>query len=660
MTARNFCWCWGVLVALGGCSGASAPDSPDRQGRVALYKVRTDPEPTVVPPAPPDPPPDAAASPPPAGAADGAGAGFGGWSSDRAVAAKPPTSAATSVGSAPRDRAADDTGGPPPAGEALAVSADPASAVERYPALHFPPKARVAVPFVVTFRLTEQAEVETVAASTVGARGSRDAVAVDDDALGAAGAMRLAFGGVEGPWPLRAVLSLEDLVPAGADPTPERGVLLPVSGDSPSARWEVVAPALPADRLGRVEVALFHENRFLGRVFRDVRIGDGSTREPGPPLAIGLGMGGSSFDVHLVVKSRIEDGQTIVGFSATTARTTFQSERPDTDRAGRASWLAEQYLALRGAGRALDAAPVEGVDPQALLRGMGLRLWDTWVPRPIQSAICEGVAARYPAPPVVEVYTDDPAFPWELVIVSCPAADGQVVEHGPLALVAQVARWQQDRDAERVALPVLDIPLRGAAVLAPRYEGDRALPGQDRDLAAVGRVVPGPAVARLYREVQDLLRSGPLGILHFAGHGTTTTGPTPSYGIALEDRSIDPVTWSGLVRRKDPGPLVFFNACEVGGVDSESGVVEGWAPELVRAGAGGYIAPLWSVSDTGASTFAETFYARVGASLEAGRPALVLDALTSARKGLAAEEDPTALAYVYYGSPAARISRVTP
>lgn len=324
---------------------------------------------------------------------------------------------------------------PPPEVEPAAIP------VERFPALHVPPRPEVGRSFPVSFRLTMAAEVETIAASEVGARGRRGAVAVEDERLAPSGALGLDLPGAGGPWELRAVLGLEDLALTGADPTAERRMVVPVDGDSDSVRWEVVAPALPSDRLARVEVSLFMGSRYLGRVFRDIRIGAGSAGEERRPRAFELHEAGGEFHVHLEVKTRIEDGEPVVSLRATTSRATYSApDRVDSDRERRERWLAEQYLRLGTAGRALDAGPAAGEDAPALLRGMGHRLWDTYVPRAIQEALCEGFTLAKPERPVVEIYTDDPAFPWELVMVSCPRAGGSVEELGPLAVVARVAR----------------------------------------------------------------------------------------------------------------------------------------------------------------------------------------------------------------------------
>lgn len=206
-------------------------------------------------------------------------------------------------------------------------------------------------------------------------------------------------------------------------------------------------------------------------------------------------------------------------------------------------------------------------------------------------------------------------------------------------------------------LPPGEVVVGSAAVIAPRHGGAAALPGQGRDIEAVRRVVPLPTLAQRFEEVRTLLEGPSVGLLHFAGHGQTVPGSPAVHSIALEDGNLDATTWSGLVRDRSGGALVFFNACEVGEVESGSGVVEGWAPEVLRAGAAGYIAPMWAVSDQGAAAFAEVFYGRVGEGVDGNRGASVLDALTTARQAWVSTGDPAALAYVYYGSPSARLVR---
>lgn len=531
------------------------------------------------------------------------------------------------------------------------ASPDPPS---RFPALHLPSKVEPQAPFTLTFRLTELPEVDTVAASEVSARGSRAAVAVEDEVRGTDGGMTLRVDPDGGPWTLRAVLTLEDLALAGGEAS--RTLVVPVSGDSEALRWSLVAPAAPPDRLGRAEVALFSGSTYLGRVFRDVRIGGGGDGAPRAATSVALGGPAGGADVHITVKTRMEGGQPVVGMFANTARyARVAPERVDDGRAQRVAWLATELarLGTLGRGVGMDGPPPE--EAAEVLRGLGRRLWSSYVPSQIREAVCEGLDASAPRLPVIQVYTDDPSFPWELVLVSCPGADGIEVERGPLAALARVARWQQDRDVDKVELPPEEFVVSSAAVIAPVYGGAATLPAQARDVDAVRRLGQSTAVLGTSVELRRTLADPP-GLVHFAGHGVALPGPPPVYEIALQDRELDPIGWSGMTTPRSRGrTLVFFNACQVGAVESTTGVVEGWAPEVIRAGAGAYIAPLWSVPDADAGAFAEAFYAGLHAGGQDRAGTLVIDALADARAAWAGSGRVAALAYVYYGSPTARV-----
>jgi hypothetical protein len=92
-------------------------------------------------------------------------------------------------------------------------------------------------------------------------------------------------------------------------------------------------------------------------------------------------------------------------------------------------------------------------------------------------------------------------------------------------------------------------------------------------------------------------------------------------------------------------PLVFLNACRVGG--------SGWAAKLVgQARCGAFIAPQWAVDDRLAATFARAIYEALEQGITIGETA---QAARERLRGLA-PSDPTWLAYSVYAHPNARIA----
>jgi CHAT domain-containing protein len=106
-------------------------------------------------------------------------------------------------------------------------------------------------------------------------------------------------------------------------------------------------------------------------------------------------------------------------------------------------------------------------------------------------------------------------------------------------------------------------------------------------------------------------------------------------------------------RGADPSGLVFVNACQTGrageGISGVSGFADAFLRPTTEGGAAVFVGALWSVGDTLARTFADTFYAR----LLAGER--LVDAVKAARRTCQDESDFTWLAYTVYGNPFARV-----
>jgi formylglycine-generating enzyme required for sulfatase activity len=94
-------------------------------------------------------------------------------------------------------------------------------------------------------------------------------------------------------------------------------------------------------------------------------------------------------------------------------------------------------------------------------------------------------------------------------------------------------------------------------------------------------------------------------------------------------------------------PLVFLNACQTGRGGLSLTDVGGWAAGLLRAGAGAFVGPLWSIRDSRALAFARVFYREVLAGETVG------EAAHQAREELRKQfpGDPSRLGYVLYAQP---------
>ena len=103
---------------------------------------------------------------------------------------------------------------------------------------------------------------------------------------------------------------------------------------------------------------------------------------------------------------------------------------------------------------------------------------------------------------------------------------------------------------------------------------------------------------------------------------------------------------------KNRHPLVFFNACDVGGSGLNFGVIGGFAEALMEDEFGGFVAPLWAVYDVDASTAILEFLEHVLLAKEEQRQTFA-STLQKIRCEFG-EQSPTFLSYTYYGDVMAR------
>ena len=162
---------------------------------------------------------------------------------------------------------------------------------------------------------------------------------------------------------------------------------------------------------------------------------------------------------------------------------------------------------------------------------------------------------------------------------------------------------------------------------------------------------------------QLLRRRGGFDLLHFSGHGLADQGNIGEAKIVLAGRTVGGALVSDyltsttvaenarLGNRSGAGPLVVLNACQVGRSGEELSSLGGFARAFLEAGASAFVSCLWSVNQTPARIFVETFYGRL---LDGDTVAM---AALTAREAARASGDATWLAYVIYARPDAVLVR---
>ncbi len=289
-------------------------------------------------------------------------------------------------------------------------------------------------------------------------------------------------------------------------------------------------------------------------------------------------------------------------------------------------------------------------DAERQIKRLGQNLWREIFPQELKDYYASERASWRER--TFLVLSDEPHIPWELV---WPYEAGRWSDDGPWCQTMFLTRWlRRDDRGNGNAGPPGRLCLQKLAYLVP---GDSGLAAAQKEgswlkslVARNGFQDASPSVPTR-KAVLDLLESGQYDWLHVAAHGNFAVSPDADSALWLEGTS--PLTPQAIVGEAEGyilahRPSFFFNACSVGRQDWSLTHVGGWANRLISAGAGLFLAPLWSVSDGPALSFAQSFYK----GITGGQT--VAQAVWTARQAAREEGDPTWLAYTVYAHPNAQ------
>lgn len=517
-----------------------------------------------------------------------------------------------------------------------------ASAVEleRYPRMVMPGEVVKAKPISVFVGLRETP-------------GDSAQAVVLEDAQGESGSAGLTLqlpelAAGEKAWPLDVILSAPDFTIDGDDLAT---IQLPQTGPSTMARFRLTLDEVPASGETQVGAYLFHDGVFVGHIGRTVRAAAAPSPEPSPTTetvasAAGVREAGDSHELHLLA---LDDTQALVVVNQP-GKTMAHAVVP-FDRTVLPAFLGPKLAAIRR--RGLERV---GPDPVGMnmVQGLGAKVWEL-VPAPLRTHLL--AIHGDPEVEALRIYTNVPAFPWELV--RPVTEDGTALE--ALGSRFRFGRWHLRVGMAGRPVPPTRIDYRELVAMVPEYEGVAALPAVERELAALSNVAGFRRVPGRSSSMAAVVANPPNGVLHFAGHGdaTQTEGASTRFALRLEDGPFDSTAFVGLdgKRLRERQTLIFFNACELGQADTTANIVEGWAPVMLDAGASGYIGALWPVGDDEAAAFAEAFYDEVERSIARFGQAEVTEILRCLRDRGAERTDPTWQAYVFYGDPSTVLER---
>jgi hypothetical protein len=253
--------------------------------------------------------------------------------------------------------------------------------------------------------------------------------------------------------------------------------------------------------------------------------------------------------------------------------------------------------------------------------------------------------------PSLFLLSEEPHVPWELALMPTrldPALPGF------LGAQACMGRWALGKQR-----PKLPPPQHADAASIAVIAGEYNQPGWNRLLDAEQEAVDIAAeygavsvnAARL--DVLRCLNGAPeAGVLHFAVHGIYDPNSVAS-GIALVDgHFLDEFE----VRGSDlsHGPFVFLNACQVGSGQAILGDYGGMSHAFLYAGAGGVVAPLWSIKDNLARQVALRFYTQ---AFDGTAPAEVMRRERATFVESLDTEWANSMAYIWYGHPSFTLKR---
>ena len=366
-------------------------------------------------------------------------------------------------------------------------------------------------------------------------------------------------------------------------------------------------------------------------------------------------------DLDLRVSVQLEAGQTVLSYALHSSNGVAPFHFQPAGRVA-IHGSPEQYqerlmlgiekLAQR---RDVDNQPLTQQQAAIKLQGIGRNLYAELFPSELRAAYRRFRGSVRS----LQITSDEPWIPWELVKPYDSSDPDQVIDDDYLCMKFELTRWIAGGrgGAGQVQLQAL------ACIAVKQSAGHQPLPFVDRErdyLAQFAQSQSGlqnlsPVEATL--EVLEALldASEPISLWHIATHGNWEAKDANQSIVVLADgRKLRPTDLHGprQARISRDRPLVFLNACRVGQQGWSLAQLGGWAAAWVdRCRCGAFISPLWSVDDALACTFACTFYDALWNGKTVGQAAQTARVQIRQMNPI----DATWLAYSVYAHPNARI-----
>jgi hypothetical protein len=289
------------------------------------------------------------------------------------------------------------------------------------------------------------------------------------------------------------------------------------------------------------------------------------------------------------------------------------------------------------------------------LKAFGGSLFDELFPDDVQRALWDN---RAKIESIMAISTE-PFIPWELVYLKEPGKP--VSPQGKFLGQMGLVRWLHE-----AGWPTDSFKIRQgrARYVIPHYpHPDYALPEAEKEAEFLENQFGATAVDPRPGPVRKLIsQPGEFDLLHFACHGIADQDNITNAQLLMEGRiegenyileylsATTAEMFSNLTGSDGNHPLVVLNACQTARVGYKLTGVGGFAQAFLKGGAGAFVSTLWSVGDSPARTFTESFYSELLAKTSISKAAI------KARSVAQAAGDATWLAYVVYGHPHAVVS----
>lgn len=173
------------------------------------------------------------------------------------------------------------------------------------------------------------------------------------------------------------------------------------------------------------------------------------------------------------------------------------------------------------------------------------------------------------------------------------------------------------------------------------------------EVASLLKIIPSKTVWATLEDLLGGLNEAEMGLLHIAAHNMVNYENESGTYLKLNERFL-PVMLTQYAEsdtQMKNSPLVFLNACSSAAPTDHWIGATSWASRFLSAGSGAFVGSLWEIRDESALIFAQAFYAHVQKGFNLGA------AFQAARAAIPKTGDPTRLAYTFFGSPDAVLTK---